>query len=142
MDTQTGTVYKLTCKHSLKTYYGSTSGSIHNRLCEHVHKFNNGKRHGSADIIAGGNYSIEELEIIDYNDKKELREREKFYIQTDKNCVNKNIPNRTSNDWHAENSNYNKEYYQANKAKHQLYMKQYYLQKKGIVLETGVVEHI
>jgi hypothetical protein len=134
MDTQTGIIYKLTCKNTLKTYYGSTAGSIHNRLCEHVHKFNHGKKHSSAEIIAGGNYKIEELEIIDYNDKKELRSRERWFIENDKNCINHNIPNRTSKDWHTDNPDYNKEYYQANKVKHQLYMKQYYVNKKQILI--------
>ena len=131
---QTGMIYKLSCKNTLKTYYGSTAGSIANRLCEHIHKFNRGVKHSSSDIIAGGNYKIEELEIIDYNDKKELRSRERWFIENDKNAVNKNIPNRTSKDWHTDNPDYNKEYYQANKVKHQLYMRKYYLNKKQILI--------
>jgi len=126
---QTGMIYKLSCKNTLKTYYGSTAGSIANRLCEHVHKFNRGVKHSSSDIIAGGNYKIEEVEIVDYDDKNELREREKFYITNDKNCINKNIPNRTCKDWHDANPEYNKQYYQKNKEKHQAYMKAYYLCK-------------
>lgn len=132
---QTGLIYKLTCKNTLKTYYGSTSGSILNRLCEHEQKFKRGVRHSSADIIEGGNYAIEELELIDYEDKNELRDRERFYITNDKNCINKNIPNRTSQDWHKANPNYNKVYYENNKDKHRQYMRAYYLNKKGIVLE-------
>ena len=130
MDTQTGLIYKLTCKNTLKTYYGSTTCDIANRLTHHEFKFRKGVKHSSGDIIAGGNYKIEELELIDYNDKKELRSRERWYIETDKNCINHNIPNRTSKDWHTNNPDYNKEYYQANKVKHQQYMKQYYLNKK------------
>jgi hypothetical protein len=130
-----GMIYKLWCKNSLKTYYGSTSGNIANRLSEHEHKFKNGIRHSSADIIEGGNYSIEEVELVDYDDKKELREREKFYITNDKNCINKNIPNRTAHDWRLDNPMYNKEYYQTHKEKHQAYMRAYYLNKKGVVLE-------
>ena len=133
MDTQTGLIYKLTCKNRLCTYYGSTAGSIANRLYEHEFKFRKGVKHSSGDIIAGGNYKIEELELIDYNDKKELRSRERWYIETDKNCINHNIPNRTSKEWHTNNPDYNKEYYQANKVKHQLYMKQYYLNKKQVL---------
>lgn len=132
---QTGMIYKLFCKNTLKTYYGSTSGSITGRLAEHEHKFKNGIRHSSAEIIDGGNYCIEEVELVDYDDKKELRERERFYITNDKNCVNKNIPNRTCKDWHEEHPNYNKQYYQANKEKHKVYMRTYYLNKKGVVIE-------
>ena len=135
MSSGTGMIYKLTCKNTLKTYYGSTSGNIANRLTEHIHKYKRGVKHSSADIIAGGNYSIEELELIDFEDKNELRERERFYIENDKNCINSNIPNRTSKDWHLDNPNYNKVYYQNNKEKHRLYMRAYYLNKKGIVLE-------
>ena len=133
--TQSGMIYKLTCKTTLKTYYGSTSGNIANRLHEHENKYKRGVKHSSADIIAGGNYSIEELELIDFDDKNELRARERWYIETDKNCINKNIPNRTSHDWHLDNPQYNKEYYQTHKEKHQAYMRVYYLNKKGVVLE-------
>ena len=133
--TQSGMIYKLTCKNTLKTYYGSTSGNIANRLTEHIHKYKRGVKHSSSDIIAGGNYSIEELELIDFDDKSELRARERFYIENDKNCINSNIPNRTSKDWHLDNPNYNKVYYENNKEKHRLYMRAYYLNKKGIVLE-------
>jgi hypothetical protein len=57
------------------------------------------------------------------------REREKFYITNDKNCINHNIPNRTSKDWHQVHPDYNKQYYLKNKEKHQAYMKAYYLCK-------------
>ncbi len=130
-----GMIYRLWCKKTLKTYYGSTTGDIANRLAEHENKYRRGVNHSSADIIAGGNYCIEQIELVDYNDKKELRERERFYITNDKNCVNKNIPNRTCKDWHEEHPNYNKQYYQANKEKHKVYMRTYYLNKKGAVLE-------
>ena len=130
-----GFIYKLTCKNTLKTYYGSTTGDIANRLTEHIHKYKRGVKHSSADIIAGGNYCIEELELIDFEDKNELRERERFYIMNDKNCINRNIPNRTSKDWHLANPNYNKTYYENNKEKHRQYMRSYYLNKKGIALE-------
>jgi hypothetical protein len=130
-----GYIYKLSCKNTLKTYYGSTTGDIANRLTEHIHKYKRGVKHSSGDIIAGGKYCIEEMELIDYEDKNELRERERFYIMNDKNCINKNIPNRTSKDWHLANPNYNKTYYENNKEKHRLYMRAYYLNKKGIVLE-------
>ena len=84
---QTGMIYKLWCKNTLRTYYGSTTGTIANRLTEHEFKFKNGVKHSSADIIEGGNYCIEEMELVDFEDKKELRERERFYIINDKNCI-------------------------------------------------------
>jgi hypothetical protein len=130
-----GMIYKLWCKNTLKTYYGSTTGDIANRLAEHEFKFRRSVKHSSADIIEGGNYSIEEIELVDYDDKKELRERERFFIETDKNSINKNIPNRTSKDWHEDHLDYNKQYYQANKEKHNVYMRAYYLNKKGVVIE-------
>lgn len=131
----TGFIYKLLCKNTLKTYYGSTTNDIKNRLTEHEHKFKRGIKHSSSDIIANGNYSIEQVEMIDFEDKKELRDRERFYIENDKNCINKNIPNRTSKDWHEIHSDYNKKYYEANKEKMLAYMRSYYLNKKGVVIE-------
>ena len=130
-----GLIYRLWCKSTLKTYYGSTTGDIKNRLAEHEHKFKRGVKHSSADIIAGGHYSIEEVELVDFDDKKQLRERERFYITNDKNGINRNIPNRTCKDWHEDHPDYNKEYYQANKEKHKVYMRAYYLNKKGVVIE-------
>ena len=132
---QSGMIYRLWCKNTLKTYYGSTTGNISNRLAEHEHKFKNGIKHSSADIIANGNYRIEEVELVDYEDKKELRERERIYITNDKNCINRNIPNRTAQDWRLDNPEYNKEYYKQHKDKHRAYMRSYYLNKKGVVLE-------
>ena len=132
---QSGFIYRLWCKNTLKTYYGSTTGDIANRLAEHENKYHRGVKHSSADIIAGGNYCMEQIELVDYEDKKELRERERFYITNDKNCINKNIPNRTAHDWRLDNPQYNKEYYQAHKDKHRAYMRSYYLNKKGVVLE-------
>ena len=132
-----GLIYRLWCKSTLKTYYGSTTGDIKNRLAEHEHKFKRGVKHSSADIIAGGHYSIEEVELVDFDDKKELRERERFYITNDKNCINRNIPNRTAQDWHEDHPDYNKQYYQANKEKHKVYMRAYYLNKKGAIMEPA-----
>jgi hypothetical protein len=132
---QTGMIYKLWCKNTLKSYYGSTIGCIKGRLAEHEFKFKNGVKHSSGEIIEGKNYVIEEVELVEYDDKKELREREKFYIINDKNCINKNIPNRTSKDWHELHPDYNKQYYQNNKDKYKVYMRSYYLSKKGVVFE-------
>ena len=39
-----GMIYKLWCKDTFKTYYGSTTGDIANRLTHHEFKFKNGIR--------------------------------------------------------------------------------------------------
>jgi len=127
-----GKIYKLTCSDTLKCYYGSTTKPVKYRLSEHICHFRNGSVNNSSGlIIAGGNYHIQEIETVKYADKSELRARERFYIEHDRNCINKNIPNRTSKDWHALHPYYSISYYMRNKERHQAYCREYYQRRKA-----------
>ena len=59
----------------------------------------------SFEIIQRNNYEYATLEKVEFEEKFELNNRERFYIENNK-CVDRSVPNRT-----------NKEYYEANREK-------------------------
>ncbi len=94
-----GKIYKIV-GYGL-TYYGSTTESIKRRLARHqshylLHK--EGKRTDRItvfDIFDKGNeYTIELVEHFLCDNKKDLLDKENYYIYNNV-CVNKCIPNRT-----------------------------------------------
>lgn len=126
----TGIIYKLTCLNTLRCYYGSTSKSLNVRLSEHKCAYVKNTGISSRLIIGGNNFKIEQVEKVNYIDKSELRARERWFIEHDRNCINKNIPNRTCHDWHQLHPDYNKDYYEQHKDEHREYSKAYYIQNK------------
>ena len=126
----TGIIYKLTCLNTLKCYYGSTSKPLNVRLSQHKSFFKNNIGISSALIIGGNNFKIEQVEKINYIDKSELRARERWYIEKDRNCINHNIPNRTCKDWFEFNPDYRRNYYETHKDDLREYSKTYYIQNK------------
>ena len=127
---RTGIIYKLTCLNTLKCYYGSTSKPLNVRLSQHKSFFKNNIGISSALIIIGGNFKIEQVEKINYIDKSELRARERWFIEHDRNCINHNVPNRTCKDWYEIHPDYRKNYYEQHKDEHREYSKAYYIQNK------------
>ena len=84
------TIYKLFNENNC--YIGQTTSSLNRRLSEHKNnhkRFLKGfNRYCSAGVIIDeGNYRIECLEEVDYENKFELLQLEKKYIQ-EINCVN------------------------------------------------------
>jgi hypothetical protein len=102
-------IYRIYDNETGKCYYGSTCNTLERRLCQHEKGFKsylNGN-HGyvsSFEIIEKNNYNISLVENCDFNSRKQLRQRERFYIENNE-CVNQVIPCRTS-----------KEYFQKNKS--------------------------
>jgi hypothetical protein len=123
-------------------YYGSTTNPVEVRL--YGHKTN--PTTTSIEIIKNGDYKIKVLEELDFKNKTELLNREKYYILNNE-CVNKNIPLRTTREWYYDNNykdklrnDYNekrkeqkKEYYQANRDKRLQYQQEYYKNKQNII---------
>jgi len=146
-----GFIYKLYCLTSGLAYYGSTINPVEIRLIGH--KYN--PTTSSDLIIKNNNYKIEVLEEFDFNNKTELLNREKFYILNN-DCVNKNIPLRTKQEWYLDNNykdklrnDYNetrkekkKEYYIANKAKRLNYQREYLKKKQNILNHINIDENI
>ena len=90
-----GRIYKLTSPQSELVYVGSTTASIKKRLSHHktnYKRYTNGK-HGyisSHEILKHGDANIELIEQKEYKDKKEMLERERFFMDSIENTVNKN----------------------------------------------------
>ena len=85
-----GFIYRLF--NETDNYYGSTSRTVAHRFSQHKHdykRFQYGKtRYRSCfEVLKKGDYKIECLEEIDYDDIDELRILEKKYIN-ENNCVN------------------------------------------------------
>jgi hypothetical protein len=142
---QHGKIYKIVCNITGKIYIGSTCKKLlSQRLAGHNSEFKrwkNGKIHKttSFEILEGGDYYIELIELVSCNSKDELLIKEKFHIKNN-DCINKckNL-NRTEEDlkeyykeYREQNKNKIKEYREQNKDK----MKEYYKNNKEKLLET------
>ena len=130
-----GTVYCITCLISNKKYIGSTTKEdINHRLVQHLNAYNSFLNHKteyctSFDVIKNRNVMIESLERVSYDEKEELKKRERYFIET-MDCVNKNIPSRTLKEYYCDNIEYFKNYYAKHK-NHERY-------KRTHVCECGV----
>jgi hypothetical protein len=116
-DYQLGKIYKIVCNVTGQVYYGSTcEPTLARRLAKHAGNFkrwSEGKKEShltSFCILENNNYQIVLVEKCPCNDKMELQQRERFYIENNE-CVNKVIPNRTE----EEKNIYQKQYYENNK---------------------------
>jgi len=103
-----GIIYKIVCNETGEVYYGSTTQSLNNRMICHksgckAWKLGNAGHSTSYNIIDRGNYAYVLIEAVECENKHQLHERERFYIQNNE-CINHVIPTRTD-----------KEYYEANK---------------------------
>lgn len=106
-----GKIYKIESLLGNKIYIGSTVNDyLSNRMAKHRNNYKNYKLEKfdkcySFDIF--DEYGIENcvitlIENYKCNDTNELRQRERFYIQS-LECVNKNIPTRTSKEYYIDN---------------------------------------
>jgi hypothetical protein len=122
-----GKVYKIVCNITNLIYIGSTIKSICARLAIHKYhyqKYLEGKSNyvTSFEIIKNGNYNIFLVENVSYSNKKDLRAKERYYIET-LDCVNKNIPCQTKKEYYGK-------YYEKNHDKIRDRMKIYRIEHK------------
>jgi hypothetical protein len=103
---QKSKIYKIT--GGGLNYYGSTIQTLHNRLQIHINDKKKNKNGSVNKILDTNDYQIELIENFPCNTKKQLLEREKWWIQNNE-CINKHIPIRT-----LEEIKYNKKIYQQN----------------------------
>ena len=112
---KSGIIYKIYDQTDKKlVYYGSTEQSISKRLGGHISDYKsyiNGSNPfvTSFLVIDADDYDITIVERVEFDDIKELRNRERFYIENNI-CVNERIPNRPKTEYQAE-------WYQENKDK-------------------------
>jgi len=135
-----GKIYKIICKTTNNIYIGSTCNTLKQRLNEHKSCYKRFKlnkqntyNNSSFKILENNNYEIQLIENYQCNNKKELLERERFYIIED-NCINKYIPTRTNKEYREDNKEYykkyNKEYQNKNKENLKIQHKIYYENNK------------
>jgi len=110
---QNGKIYMIESKEGNVRYYGSTTQTLKERLTLHKSnkkRYENGKKISyktSHQILDYEDYQISLVEDFPCSSKKELETRERWYIENNE-CVNKNIPTRTMNEW-------SKKYYEEHK---------------------------
>ena len=124
-----GYIYRIYDNTNGNVYYGSTTQKVSQRVSEHRRHYKqylNGTSPyvRSYDIIANEDYDYNIEEVIDCENKYELRKRERWYIENN-DCINKCIPTRSIKEWCETNKDktkeYNKEYYQKNKEQRKEY---------------------
>jgi hypothetical protein len=97
---QLGKIYKIVCNTSELVYYGSTCEStLARRLSSHRSSYeswktSNRKYVSSFKVLENDNYDIILVEFCPCNDKMELHQRERYFIESN-DCVNRVIPLRT-----------------------------------------------
>lgn len=112
-----GKIYKLIDETNGNIYIGSTTKTIEQRLLKHKNSYKcylNGKQGYTTSfiILENKNYKIELIELFACNNKRELINREGWYIRN-LNCINKRLENRTE----EEKKNYITQYIIDNKDK-------------------------
>ena len=145
-------VYKLQTTPDAKCYIGSTTKPLSQRLSEHICMYSRwiqGKRQpyvSSFDVIGIDKDSVfvkafnGERIFIDYDavsielleicrTKEEMRQAEKRFVK-ESQCVNRNMPCRTSQEYYNDKIDYFKQYYQERKQAKQAYGREYYKRKK------------
>ena len=126
-------IYKVYSPSKNISYYGSTTHDLQKRLINHIRKYKyykDGKTNYVSvnDVLECQDAVIELVENFSCNNRKELADREGYYIKNNE-CINKNIPGRTPEEYRLENivyyKEYSKDYYNDNKDKFKKYSKEY-----------------
>ena len=123
-----GRIYKIECDVTNLVYYGSTTGTLARRLSQHKNKNN------PAVTKNMENPQITLIEEIEFDDKTELYERERWWIENNE-CCNMKIPLRTHKERYAVNKNDPTKYYQINKERIKNKYKEWYDTNKDKIYE-------
>lgn len=123
-------IYKITSPTAAgMVYYGSTKQKyLSSRLSQHISHYNSWTRNRSKyitsfELVKHGDATITLVRSVNVKNKDELKAIERIYIENNE-CVNKNIPGRTS-----------KEYYEANYDKISSDNKQKYIDNRTTMLK-------
>ena len=94
---KTGYIYKIwDLDDTSLVYYGSTQQTVCQRMTNHRTPRNTCS---SSEIIKRNNYQYATLEKVEFEEKFELKNRERFYIENNK-YVNRCVPNRTGKEYY------------------------------------------
>jgi len=128
--TMLGFIYKIYSDETELVYYGSTENSLNARLSEHKKSIYNKHTCSSKLIIESGEAKIELVECLEYENKDDLKFRERYYIENFP-CVNINCPIRTKEEW----KEIKRIYQQENKEEIKIYKKEHYQENKNKIIE-------
>jgi len=141
-----GKVYRIVCRKTGLQYIGSTCKKLlSQRLACHVGTLNQWKKGNfnflsSFTILEENDYYIELVELVPCSSNDELKVRERFHIQNNE-CVNKNIPLRTKEEYYEDNKEVYSEkakiHYEVNKDERKEYAKEYYEANKEKIDEKS-----
>lgn len=130
MGYENGKIYRIVCNVSGKQYIGSTTQSLSKRLSSHKGNFSMWKNNEykyvkSFDVLENGDFEIILIEDYPCKSKDELLRRERHFIES-MECVNKNIPTRTDNEYYHDNKERYKQYRQEKKEHYKKLKADYY----------------
>lgn len=116
---QDGKIYKVESITGQKKYYGGTCRLLKTRMKEHIRSYMTKKNTTrSSEVLAYPDAVMTLVELYPCSSKKELTDRERWYIQNNL-CCNLVIPGRTDAEYRADNKDYlvekSKIYYTDNK---------------------------
>ena len=136
---QLGKIYKIVDNTNGNIYIGSTcEPTLARRLSGHLVYFRQNRYSTCCEILKNNDYDIFLLENYPCETKDQLIARERHYIEN-LNCVNKNIPGRTQNEYRLANkSRINKrcrEYRKKNRSKIQKIQDKYYNNNKDKITQ-------
>ena len=134
-----GFVYRIYDNTNGNVYYGSTIQTVSRRMTGHRKEYKRWlkgkvkKYTKSFDIIKNGDYDYNIVEEVEIENKYELHNRERYYIENNE-CVNKYIPNRNKKQYYQDNKDLikdkKKQNYKDNKDKISKCGKEYYVDNK------------
>ena len=132
-------IYKIVDNTNENKYIGSTCKTLKGRLLKHKSNYKiflkgNYCNVSSFDILKNNDYHIELLENCNIKTKKELLQREQYFIRNNE-CVNKYIPGRSLREYREDNKDKIKLYRNNNKDKIKESSKNYYIVNKDKINE-------
>lgn len=135
-----GKIYKMENEYGI--YYGSTTLTLKDRLRNH--KSSSSTTRSSRILFQNGCIpKIELIEEVEFDDIKELWDREAYYIRN-LECINLRIPNRTKKQYYNDNkvllNKKNQQNRIVNKEKYAKKKKQYYETNKDIMNEKAKIK--
>jgi len=120
-------IYMIKSPENDKVYIGSTTYTLRQRLQSHYKDLRRNKYCTAQDLLMTGNYEMLLIEKYPCDNSRELKERERFFIENF-NTINKVIPLQTQ-----------KEYYYKNRDKLLQYKKDRY-KKKNLLKEITLLQ--
>jgi hypothetical protein len=126
-----GIIYKISSSKGKNVYYGSTTQTLESRFSKHRSEYKLSRGYCSSSVLFEeygiDNCIVEKVEEVSIDS---LRERERYWIDNDENCVNKKRPWVSEDERKEEMKEYSREWYEEHKEEMKEYHKEYYEEHK------------